>query len=543
VNLGVRARLALLAGPALFIAVLFAWPVAAIVATGLRPEGAWALADALDAVDRNLDTLAFTAWQAALSTVATFAIALPGTWALARVRFRGKAACRVLVTVPFVLPTVVVATAVRGLAGPQGLLRSWFVLDDSLLAIVLAHAFFNYAVVVWVVGDRWAHLDRRIEEAARTLGDRRWRTTLRVTLPLLAPAVLAAAVLVFLFCATSYGVVVLLGGPEHATIEVAIARSAGAVLDLPAAAALSIVQLVAVIALLAVHGRLRDRQHSALTQAPAEAVERPAVGWRQRLALGGALTSMVLFLGMPLLVLVERSFRVGDGYGLAWYRGLSESARGSTLFVSPLEAVRTSLGYATVAALVAVVVGGCAAVAVAARSDRLGRAADTLLTLPLGVSAVTVGLGLLVALDQPPLDLRGDPLLVPLAHALIGVPFVLRGLVPVLRAVDPRLREAAGVLGAGPWRRLRDVDLALAGRALLVAAAFAFAISLGEFGATTMVARADTPTVTVAIGRYLGRPGAAGFGQAAAMSVLLLAITASVVVVAQRGRFGDIGRF
>jgi thiamine transport system permease protein len=234
---------------------------------------------------------------------------------------------------------------------------------------------------------------------------------------------------------------------------------------------------------------------------------------------------------------------VGDGYGLAWYRGLSESARGSTLFVPPLEAVRTSLSYAAVAAAVALVVGVSAAVAVAARRDRLGRAADAVLALPLGTSAVTVGLGFLVALDQPPLDLRGSTVLVPLAHALIGVPFVIRALVPVLRSVDPRLREAAGVLGAGPWRRLRDVDLALAGRAVLVAGGFAFAISLGEFGATSVLARTDTPTVTMAIGRFLGRPGAASFGQAAAMSVVLLAITAGVVVGSHRVRVGDFGAF
>lgn len=542
-NLGVRARLVLLAGPALFLGVFFAWPVTDIVLTGLRPDGRWAFGDALDAVNANLDTLAFTFWQAALSTVVTVVLALPGAWALARFRFPGRWLVRVLVTVPFVLPTVVVATSIRALVGPQGLLGSWVRLDDSLAAIVLAHAFFNYAVVVWVVGERWSHLDRRVEEAARMLGDGRWAVIRRVTLPLLAPSLMAVSVLVFLFCATSFGVIVLLGGPEHATLEVAIARSVSTVLDLPGAAALSIVQLVAVAALLIVHGRLRDRRGTPLHQAPEALSARSPASAGEWLALGGVLASMAVLLAMPLAVLVERSFRVGDGYGLAWYRGLSESARGSTLFVPPIEAVRTSLGYATVAAGVALVIGVTASVAVAARRDRLARTADMALALPLGASAVTVGLGFLVALDRPPLDLRGSTVLVPLAHALIGVPFVVRILVPVLQSVDPRLREAAGVLGAGPWRRARDIDLALAGRAILVAGGFAFAISLGEFGATTVLARTDTPTVTVAIGRFLGRPGAASFGQAAAMSVVLLVITAVVVVVSQRGRVGDIGAF
>ncbi|HET6665438.1 MAG TPA: ABC transporter permease subunit, partial [Acidimicrobiales bacterium] len=503
-SLPLRARLALLAVPAAFLTVLFVWPVASIVATGLRPDGRWAGGDAVDTVRENLDTLGFTVWQAVLSTVLTFALALPGAWALARIRFRGKGLVRVLVTVPFVLPTVVVATAVRGLVGPQGVLGSWIRLDESLVAIVAAHAFFNYAVVVWVVGERWAHLDRRVEEAARMLGDSRWAVLRRVTLPLLAPSLLAAALLVFLFCATSFGVVVLLGGPQHATVEVAIARATRTVLDLPGAAALSMVQLVMVAVLLVLHGRLRDRRQVAVGQAAETDAARPPSGLAERVGLVAVLGSMALFLGGPIAVLVERSLRVDDGYGLAWYRGLSTAARGSTLFVPPLEAIRTSLGYAAIATAVAVVVGGAAALAVAARADRLSRGADAVLALPLGASAVTVGLGFLVALDRPPLDLRGSPVLVPLAHALVGVPFVVRVLVPVLRSIDPRLREAAGMLGAGPWRRLRDIDLVIAGRAVLGAAGFAFAISLGEFGATTVIARADTPTVPVAIDRLLG---------------------------------------
>lgn len=536
-----RVRLALLAGPLAFLAALFVWPVLGIVGTGLRDGGRWRVDDGLEAIGDHLDTLAFTGWQALLSTLLTFAVALPLTWALSRFRFRGRSTLRALVVLPFVLPTVVVAAAVQALVGPQGLLGGVVRLEESLLAIVLAHAFFNCAVVVWVVGERWSHLDRRMEEAARVLGSGRAAVLRRVTLPLLAPSLLAAAVLVFLFCATSFGVVVLLGGPQHSTIEVAIARSATSLFDLPAAAALSLLQIAAVAALLVVHGRLRDRGDRAVPLAAEALAAQPARTRGQRVALAAALVPPALFVALPLAVLVERSFRVGDGYGLGWYRALSASARGSTLFVPPLEAIRTSLAYAAVATAVATVIGVAAAVAVAARRDRLGRAADALLALPLGTSAVTVGLGFLVALDQAPLDLRGSTALVPLSHALLGMPFVVRTVVPALRAIDPRLREAAGVLGAGPWRRARDVDLALAGRAVLVGAGFAFAISLGEFGATSVLARSDTPTVTVAIGRFLGRPGAASFGQAAAMSVILLVLTAVAVLAAGRGRIRSIG--
>jgi thiamine transport system permease protein len=115
--------------------------------------------------------------------------------------------------------------------------------------------------------------------------------------------------------------------------------------------------------------------------------------------------------------------------------------------------------------------------------------------------------------------------LTPLAHALVAFPFVVRTLLPAWRGIPDRLREAASVLGAGPWAVWRRVELPLLGRAVLAAAVFAFAVSLGEFGATSFVARPKTGTLPLAIFRYLGQPGALNHGMAMAMSTLLMAVT------------------
>ena len=163
--------------------------------------------------------------------------------------------------------------------------------------------------------------------------------------------------------------------------------------------------------------------------------------------------------------------------------------------------------------------------------------------LPLGVSAVTVGFGFLITLDEPPLDLRSKAILIPIAQALVALPFVVRSVVPVLRSIDHRLREAAAVLGASPRRTWREIDLPLVSRALAVGAGFAFAISLGEFGATVFIARPDTTTLPVAIFRLLGRPGAANYGQAMAMATILMALTVVCVLVFERARLGDLGDF
>jgi thiamine transport system permease protein len=195
--------------------------------------------------------------------------------------------------------------------------------------------------------------------------------------------------------------------------------------------------------------------------------------------------------------------------------------------------------------LIALVVGGIAAFVVAGnlRRGRRRRAAfDLLLMLPLGTSAVTVGFGFLIALDEP-VDLRASWIIVPIAHSLIAIPFVVRILVPVLRSIDNRLRDAATMLGASPARVWQEIDLPIVRRALLVAAGFAFAISLGEFGATLFIARPDRPTMPVAIFRYLSQAGAANFGAAMAMSTILMFITAAAIFAIERFRTPGLGEF
>ncbi|MGW0287426.1 ABC transporter permease [Streptomyces sp. NPDC003236] len=530
--------------PVAFFAVFFAWPVAAIVARGLKADGAWRFGRIVDVVTQPdiRHVLWFTTWQALASTALTLLLALPAAHVFARLDFPGKQLLRAVVTVPFVLPTVVVGTAFLALVGRGGLLDDlWGVrLDTTVWAILLAHVFFNYAVVVRTVGGLWAQLDPRQEQAARMLGAAPLTAWRKVTLPALAPAVAAAALMVFLFTFTSFGVVQILGGPTFSTLEVEIYRQTSEVFDLSTAAVLTLVQFVAVGAILAVHAWTVRRRESALRLVDPKVTARRPRGAGQWALLAGVLLTVVLLLVAPLAVLVQRSL---DAPGLGYYRALTD-ADGGTFLVAPLHAVWTSLEYAVAATVIALAVGGLAAAALARRdAGRLVRGFDALLMLPLGVSAVTVGFGFLIALDRPPLDLRQSWILVPLAQALVGAPFVVRTMLPVLRAVDGRLREAAAVLGASPWRVWREVDLPLVRRALLIAAGFAFAVSLGEFGATVFIARPDNPTLPVAVARLLSRPGELNYGQAMALSTILMVVCAAALLVLERLRTDRTGEF
>ncbi|MFF7794400.1 ABC transporter permease subunit [Streptomyces sp. NPDC007991] len=541
---GSAARLGLIAVPVAFFAVFFAYPVAAIVARGLKVDGVWRFGRIGEVLAQSdvRHVLWFTTWQAVVSTALTLLVALPGAYVFARFDFPGKQVLRAFVTVPFVLPTVVVGTAFLALVGRGGLLdQLWGVrLDTTVWAILLAHVFFNYAVVVRTVGGLWAQLDPRQEEAARMLGASPLRAWRQVTLPALAPAVAAAALMVFLFTFTSFGVVQILGGPTFSTLEVEIYRQTSEIFDLSTAAVLTLIQFVAVGAILVLHAWTVRRRETALRLVdPAGTARRPR-GAGQWALLGAVLGTVVVLLLLPLAVLVQRSL---GAPGFGYYRALTRDD-GGVFLVAPIEAIGNSLSYAVAATLIAVVIGGLAAVALTRRdAGRFVRGFDALLMLPLGVSAVTVGFGFLIALDEPPLDLRSSWILVPLAQALVGVPFVVRTMLPVLRAVDVRLREAASVLGASPWRVWREVDLPMVRRALLIAAGFAFAVSLGEFGATVFIARPDNPTLPVAVARLLGRPGELNYGQAMALSTILMVVCAVALLVLERLRTDRSGEF
>jgi len=535
-----RGRAALLAvGPLVLLAVLFVWPLTLVLVRGLGVDAS-PLAPVRDVLlDPYLRGVAgFTLRQAVLSTVLTLIVGLPVATVLSRLDFRGRRTIEAATLVPFVLPTVVVGTAFVALLGR---LSPVVDLRRTTAAILLAHVFFNVSVVVRTVGGLWRHLDDAPVLAARTLGATPLRAFLHVTLPRLRPAIAAAATVVFLFTFTSFGVVLIVGGPGRSTIEVEIHRATAQLLDLRTAAALSVLQLAAVVATLVTYDRTRRRQ-AARPLARAALAVRPLAGARDRTAVAGVVLLLAVVQGLPLLALLERSLRVGDGWGFDHYRTLGAPTREAVLSVAPALAIRNSLTIAAVATLIAMVVGTLAALA-AVEDGRWGRVMDGALMLPLGTSAVTLGLGLLLAFRSGPFAGRGALLLVPLAQALVAIPFVVRTMLPVLRGIDDRLREAAATLGATPRRVRREIDLPIVSRAGLVAAGFAFAITVGEFGATIFVARATNPTVPVAIHRALGLPGEVNLGRAMALSVLLAHIPGLVVTLVDRVRVGAVGRF
>lgn len=505
-----------------------------------------------------LRVIGFTFKQAFLSTLLTLVVGLPGAYLFGKFQFRGKKLLRALTGVPFVMPTLVVAAGFYALLGPTGwansLLMTILGLENPPIqfvntfgAILTAHVFYNITIVLRVVGDYWSRLDPRLESAARVLGAGRWATLREITLPLLLPALTAASLLIFIFDFTSFGVVLVLGGPTFATLEVEIFYQTISLFNLPVAATLSLLQVGFTLILTIIYTRLTARLQGPARLSSRGQTQRPLASRSSRLIAGLLIVSLVIFLLSPLVALVGKSFTSTDPGApltLAYYRSLASQPRESLFYVPPSTALGVSLGYGLITVLLALLLGLPAAWSLSKKDlTIIDKILDPVLMLPLGTSAVTLGLGFLVALDQPPLNFRTSPLLVPIAHTLVAFPFVVRSLTPALASIQPRLRQAAAVLGASPRQILREIDLPLVGRALLVAASFAFTISIGEFGASSLITRPEFPTVPIVIYRLLGRPGAMNYGQAMALSTILMAATLAGMLLMEYFRLGEVGEF
>ena len=528
--------------PLAVLGVFFVLPVSGMVGRGFVAHGRLDIPGVLAVLTRPeiVRALWFTLWSAAAGTALACALGLPAAHVLHRLAFPGRTWLRALVLVPFVLPTVVVGVAFRQLfTGPL----AWLHVDGTPWAILAGLVFFNAAVVIRAVGAAWESLDPRPGDAAAALGASPWTVFRTVTLPALRPAIVGAGSVVFLFCATSFGVVLTLGGLRYASVETEIYLLTTNLLDLQGAAALSLLQLLVVVALLLIGARTRPMRTS--TQRTPARPRRPRRGDLPQLAVTALLLA---FVALPLATLLTGSLEVDGHWSLANYRALSSTGSHQALLEPVTTALDLSLRIAVDATLLALTLGLLVALSVTRRAHsrgerRLRGTLDALFMLPLGVSAVTLGFGFLVTLDRPPLDLRDSPWLVPIAQALVALPLVVRTLVPALLGIDDRQRQAAASLGAGPLRVLLSVDLPAAWRSLLAAAGFAFAVSLGEFGATSFLVRDETPTLPVVIYRLVSHPGALNAGTAMAASVLLAATTALVMLAVERLRVGAVGAF
>jgi len=520
-------RLALLALAAASIA-----PLAALALSGNEGGLVSGLKSTLSQA-RFYRSLAFTLSQALASTIAALVIGLPGAALVARYRFPGRKALKAISVFPFSMPSVLVVLAFVLYYGRSGVLNRFlmqvFGLSEppigflySFWGIVLVHGFYEFPLILQIVGEAWSSLPRDTERAARLLGAGRLRAFATGTLPSLAPAIAHSAGIVFLLCFFSFAVVMIFGSLSGSTLEVEVYRRARFEADPSGAAAIAMVETLIAVAIVAAIG-LSDRRAAALKSAgsPPELV-RPRGAARVGLAAYAVFIAF-FFLG-PLVSLVGQAFSVRGSplapprIGLGNFEKILSGPKASFL-----PALADTASTAIPAALIAVVVGSIGALSLR-RGGPLARSAAA---LPMAVSGIVASLGWSAIFPV------GGTFLVPLAQSLGALPYVLKSVASSLASLEASPLEAARTLGAGRVRAAFDVELRGVASAIGAAFAFALAVAAGDVNVPLVLGRDGYEPLPVLLYRLIG---AYRLQEACAVGVLLGALSSLAFFLSDRRR-------
>lgn len=464
-----------------------------------------------------LKKLEFSFYQAILSTVITVVLALPSAIYFARYKFLGKRLIKTIFTIPFVMPTVVAAIGFLVLIGPNGI--AGINLKDKFIIILIAHVFYNYALVLRIVSSYLEAMGTEIYQAADMLAANSFRKFWQLSLPLAMPAIIAAATLTFIFCFTSFGVIVILAAkPEFATLEVEIYRLGSSLLELEAASVLALIQLIVITIASIFYTRLQAQTALKHKQNRTIAIK-PNLINKVFIFFHFSLAALIIL--SPLIALSYKTF-FNNGFSLDNFRYLL-NAKKTISFPGALIAIKNSLQFALLSTILSLLVGFSFAYAVV-RSNWKFLDASSL--LPLATSSVTLGFGYLLAFPY----LRSSIWGLVLAHSVIAFPLVSRSILPALRSLPDNLINSAKTLGENPLQILWQIELPLLIPSFITAASFAFAISMGEFGASLTIQASKYTTIPVAIFDRLGKPGAQNYGAALALSFVLMLVTALIML-------------
>jgi len=520
------------AAPVFVIGLLFYWPMAHVLQHGLT--GSWADTLLEPAV---LDAIWFTIWQAVLSALLCVAIGLPTAYVLYRRHSKHGRLVRALITVPFALPTIVTAIGftvfknndAAAAAGLGALLAS------PLFWIISAHVFVNFSVVVRTVGATWANLAHDTEEAAQLGGAGRFRIFWSISRPQLNGAIVSSLATVFLYCTASYGLILVLGGGLVNSIETEIAYAANQRLDLQEAGALAIVQTLLSIGAYMISST--GKRSAIGFEVQDSQAKQPKLDRRDWPAIAVASLAALLVLA-PLALIVARAFLNNDGQAtLDNFADLGGRGARNLLNITIAQAALNTLRNVLVATALATVVGVAVAYLLSRRTrSKSVRLVNTVLNiafmLPLGVSTIVLGFGYLLTFGTGWFPLRSSWLIVPLIQGLMAIPLVVRIVYPALASISEELGEQASTDGASPASAFFRIELPLVRESIGAAIGYAAIISIGEFGAASLLAYGSQATLPTVLYQLVSRPGGNNYGMAMAMSAIVIVLTFAVVFLA-----------
>ena len=532
--------------PLTFLVIFFYFPLLSILKEGLLDAPGhltykYILATIEDPYNRRV--IFFTLKQAIFSTLLTLALGFPGAYLVAKFDFPGKSLLKAITTVPFVLPSIIVSLGFVLLFGNNGIinreLMQLFNLSDpplrilySLKAIVLAHAFYNFPLVVRLVSAVWTSIDPKIEDAARSLGAKELHVFWHVTLPMILPGIIASLALTFIFSFMSFAVVLVLGGVKYATIEVNIYTLMTVILDYKMGSALAIVQSLFSLSFMFFYAKVleagaRTEKVSVETNGTKPqlfSTFRDVFTWRGVYLFTYFLIIFIIIIG-PLLSVFSFSILHREGgqtvVSLKSYYKIFTMPYSPILGTTPLRSIQNSLFFGIMTVLFSLPLGISIAFLLTRTKFPCKNIFDAIVMLPLGISSVSLGLGYVRSFHKPPFMITGTWYAIVFAHTIIAYPFVMRSVAPILKKMKDSLIDAAMSLGATRTRAFFLIEVPIIKPGIIVGATFAFAISIGELGATYMLYHPKLTTMPISIYRFLSSHDLVG---ASAMGMILIAV-------------------
>lgn len=487
--------------------------------------------------------LAFTLLQAFISGFVSVLIALPGAYLYANYRFRTKNLMLSLSSLCFVLPSILVVLGFVIFYGNSGFVNELYrkitgssesiKILYSFKAIILAHAFLNIPVALSLITDSWSNMSRNTENAARTLGAGNIRIFFSITLTRLLPSILSAFLLIFLFCFTSFSIILVLGGgPEYTTLEVEIYRTNNIVLDSARASALSIFTFIVNLAILIIYTFISRTAENRDKSREDRAV--PVKSWKIRCALLIYNTLMLIFILGPIVSIIARSFvstskRYGEGFSLRSYQEIfgtisSIGAMGDA-YTALLNSIFIGLAVAAAATVLALFLSLYS-------SKKNSRLLEITGMFPLAISSVTLGLGYYIIKAHIQSDsIIVSYMLVILAHLVIALPFAMRTLSPAVRSGNRRILLAAYTLGTSEARTCFGIEIPMLKSSLAKAFIFSFALSVGEVNATLTLAEGRVITLPILLYRLINSYNYQG---ACAIGTILILTTFIIFSISEK---------
>jgi thiamine transport system permease protein len=471
------------AGAAL-VALVVLTVLGPLLAVALAAEGQGRLGPA------DLAAIRFTLVQAALSAAASVLLAIPVARALARRRFRGRRALVALMGAPFILPVIVAVLGLLAIFGRAGWLNDALggfgaepVSIYGLGGIVLAHVFLNLPLAVRLLLQAWLSIPSERFRLAASLGFSGRDMRRQFEWPVLLSVLPGAFVIVFLICASSFAVALILGGgPRATTVELAIYQAFRFEFDLGRAALLGVIQAGICLAAgaLALTLARQGAMGTGLDRAPQAW---PGDTRRARVLDAVTIGAAGLFLLLPLGAVL--------GEGIAAMAGLPE-----TVWRAALRSIAVALGSTALA------VGLALPIALLIARGRTWL--EALMALSISVSPLVIGTGAFLILFPV-----ADPVALALpvtasVNALVALPFVLRGLVPALREAEASQGRLAEALGMTGWQRLRLAILPRLRRPLGFGAGLAAAFSMGDLGVIALFSAPGQATLPMEMYRLMG---------------------------------------